>query len=150
MTFAQLVLTSTLELATPAEIVKGKLPDESVTYGLYWQVARDLQSLYREAQAEDWDGEGSAPISESSYDNARRFLADLPSSAPIPEVDVDADGEVVFEWFYGPAKVLTVVIGSNARLSFARLTGLSESHGRTFFVDEVPDEILRSLQQLVS
>lgn len=46
-----------------------------------------------------------------------------------PEIAVDDDGEVLFEWLNGPREVLTISVGPDGVLNFASLAGPSRFHG---------------------
>lgn len=53
-----------------------------------------------------------------SLENAFRFIRALPEDVPLPEVSVDPDGEIDFEW-YSERSTASVSIGSELELSFA-------------------------------
>lgn len=50
---------------------------------------------------------------------------------PEPEVGVDTDGDVLFEWLNGPRDVVTVAVGPNGVVNFASITSAGRFHGVT-------------------
>lgn len=109
----------------------------------------ELNEVRVEAAEAGWDGHGARPVSFDAYLYARRFLEALPTTAPSPEVSADPDGEVSFDWVFGPRKALTLSIGSNGRCSYAWIRGKQKSRGTEWLDDEVPTNILGALAQLV-
>jgi hypothetical protein len=57
------------------------------------------------------------------------FARTVPVAEPVPDVYVDADGDVCFEWSTGPRKVFALAIGADGTLNFAGLYGYSRVHG---------------------
>ncbi len=109
----------------------------------------ELNETRLEADHAGWDGHGARPINLDAYSQARRFLESLPTTAPPPEVSADPDGEISFDWVFGPRKALTVSIGANGRCSYAWIRGKRTSRGTEWLDDEVPANILSALSQLV-
>ncbi len=108
-----------------------------------------LKAIRAEAAEPDWNGYGAKALDPDAYANAQRFLEALPTTAPVPEVSADQDGEVALDWDFGHRKALTIRIGPNGRCSYAWLRGKSASHRTEWFDDEIPSNILRALDQLV-
>ncbi|MDY7000561.1 MAG: hypothetical protein SVS15_02115 [Thermodesulfobacteriota bacterium] len=109
----------------------------------------NLEEVKEECSFENWDGYGASPIVENSYLEALRFIEILPAFLPIPEVDVDPDGEVAFEWDMGRRKVFSVSVGGHNELSYAGLFGSSKSHGTEYFGDELPWVILYNIHRVL-
>jgi len=79
------------------------------------------------------------------------FLEALPTTAPIPDVVPEPDGEVAFEWDRGPWCVFSVSVGSDGTLSYAGLYGRrTKAHGTELFVDAVPKAVMDGLARLVA
>lgn len=106
-----------------------------------------LQAAYAGAQSEDWDSEGSAPVEPSTFMHAYNFLAALPTHTPAPDVAIDPDGEISFEWDGGSRKVFSVSVGSDGTLTFAGLFGHSRVHGLDHFVDSVPTTVSAGIER---
>lgn len=85
----------------------------------------------------------------ATLETSRLFLLALPNWVPTPEVAVDPDGEIAFDWFGSRGKNFSVSIRSDGRLSFAGQFGPKASlHGTEEFVDSVPKSILIAVSQL--
>jgi hypothetical protein len=108
-----------------------------------------LKAIRAEAAEPDWNGYGAKALDPDAYANAQRFLEALPTTAPVPEVSADQDGEVALDWDFGHRKALTISIGANGRCSYAWLRGKRASRGTEWLDDEIPSNILRALDQLV-
>ena len=91
-------------------------------------VQEDLYVACMAAQVDDWDQAGSKGVEPSSVVYADQFLRLLPSIFVPPNVTVDTDGEVLFEWDRGPRHVFSVSVGKDGTLSFAGLFGHNKVH----------------------
>ena len=116
----------------------------------YWGAIGALEVAYKEASRENWDGYGASPVSGASYDRAKRFLRTLPSTLPPPEVAIDPDGEISFEWRGGSRQVFSVSVGPRGELNYAGLFGTSKAHGVEYLEDKLPETIVDNLRRLFS
>jgi len=124
--------------------------DHTLTIGQHYRKALgELAKAVQECSADDWDGYGARAISGTSCDNAVRFSRMLPADVPLPEVDVDPDGEVTFEWYVGPRQVFSVTIGSNDELVYAGLFGSNKTHGTEHLGDELPETVLKNIRRVL-
>ena len=99
-----------------------------------------------EAKNENWDGSGSAPISEAAATNAIRLLRHIPGTIPVPDAFADSHGDLVLDWSRSPRCTFSVAVSSRGELHFAGIFGSSRLHGREpFFTDELPDQIRSGL-----
>lgn len=106
-----------------------------------------LAHAFSEASAEDWDGMGSAPAEATTYAYAGRFLDSLPSFVPIPDIFVDSDGEICFEWDSGPRQIFTVCIGRDGTLTYAGLYGHNRTHGVEYLREALPAVIPANVER---
>lgn len=105
-------------------------------------IFHDLQLLARE---NDIDAHESL-----LFEQAQRFLLALPGHLPAPELSLDADGEVSFDWSGPQRQVLTVTLREDGRLSYACwLSPNDRQHGTKQFLDVVPKAITECIQQVV-
>jgi hypothetical protein len=110
----------------------------------------ELNALCKEASLRGWDGYGAHPMSIGAYDFARTFIKTLPTTAPLPEVSADPDGEVSLDWFFGPRRALTVSVGPAGRCTFAWILGQRSNRGTDWIEDEIPASIVFALRELHS
>ena len=88
-------------------------------------------------------------LSDASYRFGKAFIEALPSTAPAPEVTVDADGELVFDWFAGDGRMVSVCVRGNGRLAYAaRFGGSRVTHGTILMGAAVPQEIMAAINSL--
>jgi len=109
-----------------------------------------LSEALEECSVDNWDGYGAKAISRDSYRNAQLFSMTLPTTMPLPEVSVDPDGEVSFEWYRGPRMVFSLSIGAHNEINYAGLFGRNKVNGKEQFYDEIPKAILDNLDRLLS
>lgn len=122
---------------------------QSVTLGEpIGEALEALEQVFEECSEDNWDGYGASAVEVDTYLESRRFLQSLPTTIPIPEITVEPDGEIAFEWYVAPRKILSVSVGSHNILTYAGLFGLSKTHGTEYFGDELPATILSNLQRL--
>jgi len=110
---------------------------------------KDLQEIGAEASIEGWDGYGAKPLSLTSYSFARTFLSALPTTAPVPEIGADTNGEIALDWIFGERKALTVRIGPRGRCTYAWMLGQSTNRGTDWVENEIPATIAFALRLLV-
>lgn len=96
----------------------------------------------------NWDDYGARPVNLLSYFYARSFLESLPPRLPQPDVGVDPDGEISFEWALGPRQVFSISVSPNGDLSYAGLYGRNTVHGSESFDVNLPKVIIDNLQRL--
>jgi len=70
----------------------------------------ELDNLCVEASRRGWDGYAAEPVTPDAYDFAKMFIKALPTTAPLPELNADPDGEVALDWSFGHRRALTVSI----------------------------------------
>lgn len=110
----------------------------TISAGSSW-VFNDLHTLC--------DEKGGA----KAFTLAQRFLLALPSNLPAPELDIDDDGDVVFDWAGPPDRLMSVALNPDGRITFAaRLSANRARHGSDYFSDAIPHEILDLLAQITS
>lgn len=107
-----------------------------------------FQELLEEYSEANWDGFGSIAINIDSYKNAQTFLLSLPASTPLPEVVVEPDGEVAFEWYVNPSKVFSVSVGPKGELHYAGIFNQSQISGLEYFEDDIPGIIIDQINKL--
>ena len=106
-----------------------------------------LDAACIEAQKDDWDAMGSARVEPSTYAYASQFLQILPGSPFVPDISVDTDGEILFEWDRGPRHIFSVSVGRDGTLTFAGLHGHTKIHGTEHLREALPLVIAHSLQR---
>lgn len=79
---------------------------------------------------------------------ALQFLIVLPSWASPPELALDPDGEVAFDWAVGN-DMISVSVGPTGRVIYVWAVGGDKGSNTGGFVNGLPDDLLKALQQIV-
>ena len=114
------------------------------------ETRRALWNAVKECGDDDWDGYDAKGMNWNSYEESVRFLDMLPSMTPAPEVAVDPDGMVAFEWHEEPRWVFSVSFETNGAIAYAGLFGNSKTHGTEYFGQALPQSILDSIRRVYS
>ena len=123
----------------------------SVALGEPKRLARQaLDAACLAAQEDNWDAMGSARVEPSTYEYASQLLRMLPPNMPVPDIAIDTDGEILFEWDRGPRYVFSVSVGRDGTLTFAGLFGYSKIHGTDHIHEALPLVIAHSLQRIAN
>ena len=114
-------------------------------------IGAKLEHAQAQAALPNWDGYGAAPVNAMSIEYAKRFLLLLPPASPMPEVEVDPDGEISFDWF-GPNKSeLTISFSPLGMISYSVLFGeVGYDHGQKLFEDEIPKDLIQKIKEVCS
>lgn len=116
----------------------------------YDECLKSLLEASKEASRPNWDGYGAYPVSDATLAQALTFLDLLPSTLPRPDISPHPDGELAFEWSFGPRRLLTVSVNESGRLSYAALFGQARLHGTEYLLDALPEPVALALRRLHS
>lgn len=125
--------------------------DASVTRGLnraFMMAA--IQSAAREAAVADWDANGARPVEPTTIAFAKQFAAALPPYVPLPDVSADSDGDLSFDWNYGPRRVFSVSVRRDGVLNYAGLFGGSSVHGSETIFAGLPAQIVSQIARVAA
>jgi len=112
-------------------------------------VFNELEELSFTASRHNWDNLGSAPLDADTYQIAKRFILALPSSLPAPELTVDRDGEVNFDWFGSSGQIFSASLRKDGRIAFAgQISTRKRESGLEEFNDSVPKRIVESIKAI--
>lgn len=108
----------------------------------------NLAKAVERASVDNWDGHGARKIEPRVSQLACRFLNTLPSAVPAPDVGVDPDGDISFDWSVARDRQLTVSLSPDGTLSYAGIFGAAARHGKEEFEDAVPQELVEAIRRL--
>jgi hypothetical protein len=113
------------------------------------KLLQELYEVFRECSEVNWDNYGARATNLDFFSEALRFLKTLPLTLTRPELTVDPDGEIAFEWYGDRSRrVFSVSVGSNNELTYAGIFGSSKSNGNEYFGDELPKTILDNIRRV--
>ena len=118
----------------------------------------EVRQLLAGASSDDWDGEGSTPLSKSTVDSAVAFLRACPEQAFLSEIDYAADatgdGDVMLTWAVGYDHLFTVLLTSGCQVLHSAVspTSARERKGVTDWVknDKLPEGVGPCFDRLTS
>ena len=122
---------------------------ESLSFG--FGLSRPFDELYKvaeECSIDGWDGESAKPVSTGTFLQAIRFLRSLPFDIKAPSVGADPDGELTFEWYKSPSRVLSVSVGLESVLRYAALIGPRTAYGSEPFLEAPPQVIVDLIREI--
>jgi hypothetical protein len=110
---------------------------------------RRVLDAWSDAMSVDWDGYDARIPEQQSIFNAWEFIDVLPSDVSTPEVSVDPDGEISFDWFAAPRRQFSISIGTKGVLSYAGLFGSDKVSGSERFRGPLPRTLLDHIKRVV-
>lgn len=111
-----------------------------VRAGTSW-VFNDLHALAVES--------GCEVQNDSTFALAQRFLLALPGHLPAPDLSLDEDGEVAFDWRGEGSRLLHATLRKDGRLTYACwLSPNDREHGTKVFVDAIPKTLVDCIQRV--
>ncbi len=108
-----------------------------------------LEGVYREANIEDWDGHGAMAADRKSYILAKEFLNQLPNNISTPEITVDPDGEISFEWFISNKKLIILSIGEKGNINYVGVIGKNCQKGEEYYNQQIPQTIMELFKRIL-
>ncbi len=94
---------------------------------------RTIQKFLNCYGERNWDGENADPVTPESVSAALRVVEELPSDVEAPELSVDPEGNIEFDWHLDNGTMFTISVGSTGDVAIsglylgeAKLTGMEE------------------------
>ncbi len=112
------------------------------------QLLREIEEVFADCSTPNWDGYGADPVDVMTYATAVEFLMLLPMGIPAPEISVDPDGDIAFEWSRDRDTIFSVSVGSQRMLVYAARFGWATTHGTEPFEGEIPLAIRMNLYRI--
>ncbi len=109
-----------------------------------------LRSVAGEASERNWDGYGAEPVSSETLAMGKNFFYRMPAAYPKPDISSHPNGDLAFEWYVSPRRILTVTINDSGRLNYAWMIGVDRQYGTKHLLDRFPEEITAALRNIYS
>jgi hypothetical protein len=107
-----------------------------------------LNLLIPEIEGLAGECDGGRSADRQTVRAAIRFAYCLPRFGPLPEVSVDPDGEISFDWVSRSGEIFSVSVNRHNRLAYAGWFGeKSRTHGIEQLAESCPSEIIRGIQR---
>lgn len=97
------------------------------------------------------EAENDYALDHPTFILAQRFLLAFPKTLPLPELALDSDGEISFDWEGKNRRMFSVSLRSDGRLSYACKLGINNSaYGIEKFDENVPETIVENVKRVFS
>lgn len=107
-----------------------------------------LNLLVPEIESLADESDGGRQADSETIQAAVQFAYCLPRFAPLPEVSVDPDGEISFDWISRNGEMFSVSINRQNRLAYAGWFGeKSRIHGVEQLGQKCPEQIIKGIQR---
>ncbi len=128
----------------------GKHYEQSIAlFGNKSRLIGSLHELAEECAEEDWDGYGACAVHPVSVANAESFIRALPERLELPELSIDPDGAIAFDWIPDRSRTLTLSIDASNRLAYAWIDGTDRGHAAVKFENGIlPTRILSEIEKI--
>lgn len=114
------------------------------------QLIAELDLVYKNADEEGWDGYHAQPADIQSYYKAREFLSLLPPNITSPDISVDSEGDITFEWYITITRHVILSFGSNSFIDYVGIIGKNSQKGCESFAQNIPQTISSLFQRAFS
>lgn len=111
---------------------------------------QELHEVAKECSSINWDGYGAASVEQETIRQAERFLNALPLGMAAPSVGAEPDGQITFEWYQSPRRILSVSISPEGDLHYAALLGYRKRYGTEPFFGDIPSDVLKLVHRVVT
>lgn len=98
----------------------------------------ELYGAVAAAGVNNWDGEGANRAIPASMEYAEKFINLSTNFTAKPDIYIDPDGEICFEWDAGKRSVFSISFSSDGFLTYASLIGSTKNHGVIPFKEDIP------------
>ncbi|MBF3560999.1 hypothetical protein ISF97_27740 [Burkholderia pseudomallei] len=129
---------------TPGATLEAKSVDEERSKGIY-QVKEMLSEIGAIRDELFTLASENGNVSESTLSKAFRFAIALPSDVEQPELSVDTDGEIAFDWA-DEQNILSISVGGAGRITYAGKFKDAKTSGTLYFSDQVIPELANALE----
>lgn len=114
-----------------------------------------LAEIERDCQRPNWDGQGTAVVSQDVIANteavAKALHAVLPLGTPAPDLVPESDGEISIDWIVDQRHIFSISVGDGDAISFAAQFGNEGAeHGWRRIDRTSPVTLKATLRELAS
>lgn len=97
------------------------------------------------------DSVESVQASAVALSNARLLICALPEMSIRPDISLDGEGGIMFDWMISKFKMYSISIGRTSRLPFALLNGAEKAYGVIEFDGQkAPNRMVSDLSVMLS
>jgi hypothetical protein len=117
-------------------------PSTSMVYETCLSSPQSTVALFADAVA-------NRKVDIGTLQQAFELVDALPVWAPPPEIEMESDGQIGFDWVFARDCVVSLNVGRAGMVGYASRIGLESSYGRLPFAGVLPERIKDLLRRLV-
>lgn len=123
--------------------------DTSITTGArLYDLFERINEAAAAAARDNWDGDGARAVEYSTVEFAYSFAEALPANLPLPDISAENDGDLAFDWYFGPRRVFSVSIRRDGILNFAGLDGSARDYGSNTVLTGIPARVIELISRV--
>lgn len=130
-----------------AEVMVERVERSGALFGSKTRVVSELRGLVQSHSDMGWDGGKAFPVDRDAIAIAVAFVRALPDGCEMPEVGVDPDGAISFDWIISRHRMLSVsTAGDTDRLAYAWVDGTDRGNAvERFDWDAIPMRLMQAI-----
>ena len=114
------------------------------------QALDELYALLEERASELETDNAYTMTSPATLDNAELLIRMMPDSIPMPEIAIEDDGDITFDWMKSRYCMLSASVGESARIAYAWLDGTDRGHSVTSMdTDTFPSRLYQDISRIM-
>ena len=111
----------------------------------------NLRAIGADCALGDWDDYGAKTVSEAVIFRAEALIRALPESIPAPDISVEPDGQVSFDWLPSSTLTFTLSVNEGNRLVYAWIDGANRGNATAVFErGDLPARLLSELRRITA
>ncbi len=131
--------------------VHAQTESSEALFGKKSRALEELREVVEECGKPEWGGEGTEAVAAATWVRAQQFIRAIPDDLPMPEMGVDPDGEIAFDWALDRVRSFSVSIDEGERLACAWLDGTDRGHFVASMVGGmIPQRVIDEIYKLAS
>ncbi len=132
-------------LSSKLDEIASSVESSESLFGAKLSTIAEIHKIVSESSSDEVD----LAVANCAALNAEYFVRSIPTEFALPEVGLDPEGEIAFDWVFGKFRRLSLAVGNSDRISYAWLNGKEKGHGVAVFTrDRIPDALRQQLQLL--
>jgi len=141
--FTKVLMEKLLDIATPIVF--------KVFFGKDITVLKKLEGIFDEAFEQFDEGQG-IPLDRETFKYALTFLLHLPDKLPLPELEIEENGDITMEWYKDKWNLFSVILDSTGVYYYAGIFGDKDNRdkGRKPLSEGIDEVVIKYIKRIAS